>query len=103
MERAKQLFDFLSSRGARKNCPLCGHEDWDGWDERVKLPHVPGSKTIDRETEVFPLTCTNCGSSSDSSLPASSKTPAATTPSPEGSSGFHDPWVAGSDSSRTAG
>ena len=61
MERAKQLFDFLNSRGARKNCPLCGHEEWNGWDERVKLPHAPGTKTIDRQTEVIPLTCANCG------------------------------------------
>ena len=61
VERAKQLFDFLNSRGARKNCPLCGREEWNGWDERVKLPHAPDTKTIDRQTEVIPLTCANCG------------------------------------------
>jgi hypothetical protein len=41
MMRGKALFDFLGSRGARKNCPLCGHEEWYG--------------------EAFPLTCANCG------------------------------------------
>jgi predicted RNA-binding Zn-ribbon protein involved in translation (DUF1610 family) len=60
-DRRKHLFDFLGSRGARKNCPLCGHEDWDGWDERVALPPVAGPTTIDRGTEVIPLTCANCG------------------------------------------
>ena len=55
------LFDFLASRGARKNCPLCGHEAWNGWDERVSLPHALGSTAADKGTEAFPLTCANCG------------------------------------------
>jgi hypothetical protein len=59
--RGKDLFDFLDSRGARKNCPLCGHEDWHGWDERVSLPHALGSTAADKGTDVFPLTCANCG------------------------------------------
>jgi hypothetical protein len=59
--RGKDLFDFLDSRGARKNCPLCGHEDWHGWDERVLLPHALESTGADQGTEAFPLTCTNCG------------------------------------------
>lgn len=59
--RGKVLFDFLTSRGARKNCPLCGHEVWNGWDERVSLPHAAGTPGADRGTEAFPLTCANCG------------------------------------------
>jgi hypothetical protein len=59
--RDKDLFDFLDSRGARKNCPLCGHEHWHGWDQRVSLPHVFGSRESDKGTEAFPLTCANCG------------------------------------------
>jgi len=61
MMRGKALFDFLGSRGARKNCPLCGHEEWYGWDERVSLLHAVGSGASDRGTEAFPLTCANCG------------------------------------------
>lgn len=61
MARAKHIFDFLKSRGARMSCPLCGHEEWHGWDERVALDHVIGSGAIDRRTEAFPLTCANCG------------------------------------------
>lgn len=57
----KRIFDFLKSRGARMSCPFCGQEQWHGWDERVALEHVTGSKTVDRGTEAFPLTCANCG------------------------------------------
>ena len=35
--RRKGIFDFLKSRDARLPCPLCGHERWNGWDERVLL------------------------------------------------------------------
>jgi hypothetical protein len=59
--RAKRIFDFLKSRGARMSCPFCGQEQWNGWDERVALEHVIGSKAVDRRTEAFPLTCANCG------------------------------------------
>lgn len=59
--RAKRIFDFLNSRGARMSCPFCGHEQWHGWDERVALEHVIGSDAVDRRTEAFPLTCANCG------------------------------------------
>jgi hypothetical protein len=59
--RGKALFDYLASRGARMACPFCGHEDWDGWDERVRLDSVSGRDTIDRKAEAFPLTCANCG------------------------------------------
>jgi hypothetical protein len=60
-ERARRIFDFLRSRGARMACPFCGREEWNGWDERVGLDRVIGSDTIDRRTEAFPLTCANCG------------------------------------------
>jgi transcription elongation factor Elf1 len=50
--RAKHIFDFLKSRDARMSCPFCGHEEWDGWDERVALVHLSGSATV---------TCANCG------------------------------------------
>jgi hypothetical protein len=59
---AKRIFDFLRSRDARIACAFCGREDWHGWDERVSLPHVPGSAAaVDRGTEALPLTCGNCG------------------------------------------
>jgi predicted nucleic-acid-binding Zn-ribbon protein len=58
---AKPIFDFLKSRNARMACPFCGHEQWHGWDERITLEHVIGSKAVDRQTEAFPLTCANCG------------------------------------------
>ena len=61
MIRVKRIFDFLKSREARMSCPFCGHEQWQGWDERVALEHVIGSKSVDRKTEAFPLTCANCG------------------------------------------
>ena len=57
----KRIFDFLKSREARMSCPFCRHEQWQGWDERVTLEHVIGSKSVDRKTEAFPLTCANCG------------------------------------------
>jgi predicted RNA-binding Zn-ribbon protein involved in translation (DUF1610 family) len=57
----KAIFDFLRSRGARMACPFCGHETWDGWDERVELEHVVGSRSVDRQAQAFPLTCANCG------------------------------------------
>ncbi len=56
-----KIFDFLRSRGARTNCPFCGGEHWQGWDERVAFQHVVGPDTVDRNSEAFPLTCTNCG------------------------------------------
>jgi predicted RNA-binding Zn-ribbon protein involved in translation (DUF1610 family) len=59
--KAKRIFEFLRSRGARTSCPFCGHEQWHGWDERVSLQHVVGSETVDRRTEAIPLTCANCG------------------------------------------
>jgi transcription elongation factor Elf1 len=43
------------------SCPFCGHEEWQGWDERVGLDTVIGSGTVDRRSEAFPLTCGNCG------------------------------------------
>ena len=61
MIRVKRIFDFLKSREARMSCPFCGHRQWRGWDERVALEHVIGSKSVDRKTEAFPLTCANCG------------------------------------------
>ena len=60
-ERGKALFDFLASRGARMACAFCGHEAWNGWDERIVLDTVIGSEAIDRKAEAFPLTCANCG------------------------------------------
>ena len=38
MSSRRDLFDFLASRGARKACPVCAHEDWDGWDQRIDAP-----------------------------------------------------------------
>jgi hypothetical protein len=61
MAEKPPIFDFLKSRGARVPCPFCGHEDWQGWDERITLDHAVGSGTIDRRGEAFPLTCANCG------------------------------------------
>ncbi len=57
----KRIFHFLRSRDARMPCPFCGHEEWRGWDERIALPHVAGSDTVDRGTEALPLTCAHCG------------------------------------------
>jgi hypothetical protein len=34
---------------------------WHGWDERLTLTSASREDTIDRRTEVFPLTCANCG------------------------------------------
>src|SRR5689334_3755966 len=42
-------------------CRFCGQENWLGWDERIALDHVVGSRSVDRGTEAFPLTCSNCG------------------------------------------
>ncbi len=50
---AKRIFAFLKSRGARMSCPFCGQEQWHGWDERVSLEHVIGSKTVDRRNAVL--------------------------------------------------
>jgi hypothetical protein len=58
---ARSLFDFLASRNARVSCPFCGHEQWNGWDERIALEGVIGGDAVDRRTEAFPLTCANCG------------------------------------------
>jgi predicted RNA-binding Zn-ribbon protein involved in translation (DUF1610 family) len=56
--RAKPLFEFLASRDARLSCPLCGHEHWTGWDDRIVLVHA----TPERDPiEAVPLTCANCG------------------------------------------
>jgi predicted RNA-binding Zn-ribbon protein involved in translation (DUF1610 family) len=57
----RAIFDFLRSRGARLDCPFCGHETWHGWDERIELDHVIGSESVDRRAQAFPLTCANCG------------------------------------------
>ncbi len=43
------------------SCPFCGHEEWQGWDERVTLDHALVSGTVDRRGDAFPLTCGNCG------------------------------------------
>ena len=60
MSPRRDLFDFLASRGASKACPVCGREDWDGWDQRAALP-----RTLDGQdytaVEVVPLLCRNCG------------------------------------------
>ena len=61
MRPTRPIFDFLRSRDARIACPFCGHEDWQGWDERIALDHVTGSDTVDRRVEAIPLTCANCG------------------------------------------
>lgn len=57
----RPIFAFLRSRGARLQCPFCGSKDWEGWDERIELDHVPGSVAVDRRAQAFPLTCRNCG------------------------------------------
>ncbi len=57
----RPIFALLRSRGARLQCPFCGGDDWEGWDERVELGHVPGSPAVDRGAQAFPLTCRNCG------------------------------------------
>lgn len=59
--RGRRIFDFLQSRGARKACPLCGHERWTGWDRVVALPNDGGSAGGGIETVAIPLTCANCG------------------------------------------
>jgi hypothetical protein len=61
MDTPKPIFDFLASRNARLSCPFCGHELWHGWDERLTLTSASRHDTVDRQTEVFPLTCANCG------------------------------------------
>ena len=61
MSKKRPIFAFLRSRGARLECPFCGGKDWEGWDERVELGHVPGSFAVDRGAQAFPLTCRNCG------------------------------------------
>jgi hypothetical protein len=57
----KGIFDFLRARNATMRCPFCGHEEWQGWDERIALERAPNRKSVDRDTEAFPLTCVNCG------------------------------------------
>lgn len=52
----RRIFDFLASRNARLTCPLCGHEHWNGWDERIHLDRA-GTSPL----EAIPLTCANCG------------------------------------------
>ena len=56
----RDLFDFLASRGARKACPLCGHEQWDGGEQRLSLPRTLTGAEHD-PLEVIPLVCRNCG------------------------------------------
>ena len=60
---ARELENFLASRGASLECPFCGHDVW----AHVRLDpettlritgetagvHIPG-------IEVFVVTCTNC-------------------------------------------
>jgi hypothetical protein len=60
MSPRRDLFDFLASRGARGPCPLCGHELWDGWDQRIDLPRTLDGKDH-APIEVIPLLCRNCG------------------------------------------
>ena len=60
MSSRRDLFDFLASRGARKACPICGHEHWDGWDQRLTI-----ARTLEEvehtSLDVIPLLCRNCG------------------------------------------
>ena len=44
MTAKSPIFDFMRSRGARMSCPFCGHEEWQGWDERVTLDHALGER-----------------------------------------------------------
>lgn len=60
--RGRGIFGFLDSRDARVACPLCGHERWDNWDERVHLPRDLNEGDRRKDFEAIPLTCTNCGS-----------------------------------------
>ena len=60
MSSRRDIFDFLASRGARKACPVCAHEDWDGWDRRSTLPRWLDEAGHD-PLEVIPLLCRNCG------------------------------------------
>ena len=59
--RRKGIFDFLKSRDARLPCPLCGHERWNGWDERVLLTRATHEAGDLDAFEAIPLTCANCG------------------------------------------
>ena len=60
MSLRRDLVDFLASRGARKQCPLCGQEQWTGWDQRLALPRtLEGADSM--AIEVIPLICRNCG------------------------------------------
>jgi hypothetical protein len=56
----RDLQDFMASRDARRPCPACGHEEWDGWDQRLTL-----SRTLNGAEhtpfEAIPLVCRNCG------------------------------------------
>lgn len=60
---ARELENFLTSRGASRECPFCGHDVW----SHVRLDvettlRIPGY-TRDRVThgiEVFVVSCTNC-------------------------------------------
>jgi predicted Zn-ribbon and HTH transcriptional regulator len=60
MSSRRDLSDFLASRGARKACPLCGHEDWDGWDQRLTVPRALNGTEYE-PLVVIPLLCRNCG------------------------------------------
>jgi hypothetical protein len=57
----KRIFDFLRSRGARCACPLCGHEHWTGWDERILLVDAAVRGNVSADRQAIPLTCANCG------------------------------------------
>ena len=39
--RRTSIFFVVATR--RIACPFCGHEDWQGWDERIALDHVTGN------------------------------------------------------------
>ena len=56
----RDLYDFLASRDARKQCPICSQEQWDGWDQRLALPRNIG-EVDSGSLDVIPLICRNCG------------------------------------------
>jgi hypothetical protein len=57
----RRIFDFLKSRSAHIRCPLCGREDWNGWDERVLLERSTTAHDTPEPYEAIPLVCANCG------------------------------------------
>lgn len=61
MRKRRQIFDFLASRDARRGCPLCGKEAWNGWDDRAHLPTLDDEGRPVAAIEVIPLVCAHCG------------------------------------------